>query len=175
MALIKKAFVVLKSDFVLLLRKIAGCKVEYHWISLISPKATICTRGKAARIQFGKKCAVRQNTELSAANGMITLADNVFINRNCMLVAHKEISIGKGTTIGPGTYIYDHDHDGKGGFVCAPVTVGENVWIGAGCIILKGVTIGDNAVIAAGAVVTKDVPASVVVGGVPASIISPKN
>ena len=37
--------------------------------------------------------------------------------------------------------------------------------------MLQGVTIGDNAVVAAGAVVTKDVPANVVVGGVPAKII----
>ena len=175
MALIKNIFTVLKSDLALLLRKIAGCKVEHHWISLVSPKATIYTRGRTAKIQLGKKCAIRQNTELSATNGTITLADNVFINRNCMLVAHEKISLGKGTTVGPGTYIYDHDHDGQGGYVTAPVSIGENVWIGAGCIVLKGVTIGNNAVIAAGAVVTKDVPAYTVVGGVPASILSPKN
>ena len=53
----------------------------------------------------------------------------------------------------------------------APIHIGNNVWIGASVVITKGVTIGDNAVIAAGAVVTKDVPANVVVGGVPAKII----
>lgn len=158
MAFIQNALVVVKSDIALLLRKMAGCKVRHHWISLVSPKATICTHGKTAKVQLGKKCGVRQNTELSATGGAILLADNVFINRNCMLVAHEKISLGKGTTVGPGTYIYDHDHDGKGGYATAPVTIGAGVWIGAGCIILKGVTIGDNAVIAAGSVVTKDVP-----------------
>jgi len=49
--------------------------------------------------------------------------------------------------------------------------VGNDVWIGAGCIILDGMTIGDGAIIAAGAVVTKDVPPYAIVGGVPAKII----
>ena len=42
---------------------------------------------------------------------------------------------------------------------------------GSNSTILQGVTIGDNAVVAAGAVVTKDVPADVIVGGVPAKIM----
>ena len=35
-------------------------------------------------------------------------------------------------------------------------------------MILPGVTIGENAIIAAGAVVNRDVPANMIVGGVPA-------
>lgn len=46
-----------------------------------------------------------------------------------------------------------------------PVTIGNDVWVGARAIILSGVTIGDGAVIGAGAVVTRDVaPYSVMVG-----------
>ena len=45
------------------------------------------------------------------------------------------------------------------------------MWIGANATILPGVTIGDHAIVAAGAVVTKDVPANVIVGGVPAKVI----
>lgn len=40
-----------------------------------------------------------------------------------------------------------------------PITIGNNVWIGAGAIILPGVTIGNNVVIGAGSVVTKNIPA----------------
>ena len=47
----------------------------------------------------------------------------------------------------------------------------RNVWVGSNSTILPGVTIGENAVIAAGAVVSKDVPANVIVGGVPAKVI----
>ncbi|MBQ7670173.1 MAG: sugar O-acetyltransferase [Clostridia bacterium] len=50
----------------------------------------------------------------------------------------------------------------------APITIGNDVWIGANCTILPGVNIGNNVVVAAGAVVTKDVPDNCVVGGVPA-------
>lgn len=46
--------------------------------------------------------------------------------------------------------------------------IGNDVWIGARCIIMDGVDIGDGAVIAAGAVVTKNVQPYSIVGGVPA-------
>jgi len=49
--------------------------------------------------------------------------------------------------------------------------VGNDVWIGVGCIVLDGLTIGDGAVLAAGAVVTRDVPPYAIVGGVPARVI----
>ena len=52
-----------------------------------------------------------------------------------------------------------------------PITVGNDVWFGAGVQVLPGVTIGDGAVIGAGAVVTKDVPPRTVVAGVPAKAV----
>lgn len=53
----------------------------------------------------------------------------------------------------------------------SPITVGNDVWIGARAIVLDGITIGDGAIIGAGAVVTKDIPPYAIVGGVPAKII----
>ena len=77
--------------------------------------------------------------------------------------------------IGPFVYVTDHDHGTKLGkpiaaqqLVAKPVSIGANVWIGAGAIILKGVSIGRDAVIGAGAVVTQDVPEGACVVGVPA-------
>ena len=55
--------------------------------------------------------------------------------------------------------------------LCAPIHIGNRVWIGAGAIITRGATIGDGAVNATGAVVTKDVEANTIVGGVPAKLI----
>lgn len=49
--------------------------------------------------------------------------------------------------------------------------IGNNVKICAGAIVIGDVTIGDNSIVGAGSVVTKDVPANVVVGGVPAKVI----
>ena len=52
-----------------------------------------------------------------------------------------------------------------------PVTIEDDVWIGANAVILPGVTIGNHCVVAAGAVVTKDVPPHSLVAGVPAKVI----
>lgn len=48
--------------------------------------------------------------------------------------------------------------------------IGNDVWIGADCIIKQGVTIGDGAVIGANSFVNKDVPPFAIVFGSPAKI-----
>ena len=48
------------------------------------------------------------------------------------------------------------------------IVIGNDVWIGYEAVIMAGVHIGNGAIIAARAVVTKDVPAYMIVGGVPA-------
>jgi acetyltransferase-like isoleucine patch superfamily enzyme len=55
-----------------------------------------------------------------------------------------------------------------------PIVIGNDVWLGAHCLVMDGVTIGDGAFIAAGAVVTKDVPPYTLAGGVPARVIRPR-
>jgi acetyltransferase-like isoleucine patch superfamily enzyme len=52
--------------------------------------------------------------------------------------------------------------------VDAPVTIGDDVWIGAGAIVLPGVDVGARAIIGAGAVVTRTVAPDTIVAGVPA-------
>lgn len=59
----------------------------------------------------------------------------------------------------------------KGLEYARPITVGDNVWFGAGVSVLPGVTIGDNCVIGAGSVVVKDIPSNSVAVGNPCKVI----
>jgi acetyltransferase-like isoleucine patch superfamily enzyme len=104
----------------------------------------------------------------------IQINDCVYLNRFSVLDATERIEIGAHTMIGPHCYITDHDH----GFApdelvkdqampSAPVTIGTDVWIGAGATVLKGVSIGAQAVVGAGAVVTEDIEPGAKVAGVP--------
>ena len=105
----------------------------------------------------------------------ITVGRNVFINACCCFQDQGGITIGDGALIGHGVVLATINHgfspDERGDNYPAPIIIGKNVWIGSHATILPGVTVGDGAIVAAGAVVTGDVPANVIVGGVPAKII----
>ena len=59
------------------------------------------------------------------------------------------------------------------GITAQGIVIEDDVWLGSAAVITDGVHIGHGAVVAAGAVVTRDVPAQVVVGGVPARVLRP--
>jgi len=105
----------------------------------------------------------------------ICVGKNVFINSGCRFQDQGGIAIGDGVLIGHNVVLATLNHDidprKRSTMYPAPIVIGKNVWIGANATVVPGVTIGDGAVIAAGAIVTKDVPANVIVGGVPAKII----
>ncbi len=158
-------------DFI---KKYAGSYIRIRFIALknsikcarrviLSKNATLKTEGEGS-IVVANNVTFKENAEILACGGKIELKGSNYINRNTMIVCKKSIEIGKGTTIGPNTVIYDHDHDIKSGkgFVSSPVKIGENVWIGAGVTILRGAVIGDGSVIAAGSVVKSEVPSGVI-------------
>jgi acetyltransferase-like isoleucine patch superfamily enzyme len=105
----------------------------------------------------------------------IFVGKNVFINSGCRFQDQGGITIGDGVLIGHNVVLATLNHDidprKRSTMYPAPIVIGENVWIGANVTVVPGVTIGEGAIIAAGAVVTKDVPANVIVGGVPAIMI----
>ena len=52
-----------------------------------------------------------------------------------------------------------------------PITIEDDVWLGAGATVVGGVTIGRGSIVAAGSVVTRDVEPFSVVAGVPATLV----
>ena len=105
----------------------------------------------------------------------LALGKGSFINSDCKIRCHKEITIGEGCAISHDFTVMDSDaHELDGNRNTNPVHIGNHVWIGTRVTILNGVNVGDGAVIAAGSLVTKDVPAGSLVGGVPAKVIKEK-
>ena len=117
------------------------------------------------------------HVEARGRDARITIGASTHINNNVAIIATKStIVIGTRCLIGPNVTIFDSNfHSVDSGkrlasapVGAAPVTIGDNVFIGAGAIILKGVEIGDNVVIAAGSVVSSSVPSDLIVAGNPA-------
>jgi maltose O-acetyltransferase len=116
----------------------------------------------------------------------IFLGNNCEINMNCVFLDCNRITIGNNVLIAPGVHIYTVFHpiraserfnksiNGSFPFAVgktAPVTIGNNVWIGGGSIILPNVTIGDNVTIGAGSIVTKSVRSNALAYGNPCKIV----
>lgn len=107
----------------------------------------------------------------------ISIGDFFYSNHNLIITDGAEVSFGNHVFIAPNCCFTTAEHaidpeQRKAGMeIAKPITVGNNVWIGAGSTILAGVTIGDNAVIGAGSVVTKSIPGNVIAVGVPCRVI----
>ena len=113
----------------------------------------------------------------------IRIGSDVYIAAGARFSARRGIRIGSKVMFGPNVIIRGGNHNttvlGRYMFDVhekrieddQPVTIEDDVWVGAGAIILMGVTIGRGAIIGAGAVVNHDVAPYSVVAGVPARVI----
>lgn len=105
----------------------------------------------------------------------IQIGKGVFINHACSFLDMGGITIEDDVLIGPKVNLITENHPleptDRRALICKPIVIKRNAWIGAAATILPGVTIGENSIVAAGAVVSKDVPANIVVGGIPAKHI----
>ena len=92
-----------------------------------------------------------------------------------LLIDKNDLIIGNKVAIGPFCSFFCHSNQIEGAsndfisnYTDAPITLGNNVFIGAHCVILAGTVIKDNVVIAANSVVSGIIESNSLYGGSPA-------
>jgi acetyltransferase-like isoleucine patch superfamily enzyme len=136
------------------------------------------------RISTGQRCVIESDVTLKLVNddSSLVLGDFCYVARFAQFDILGKCEIGHHVLIATGCMIIDHNHGTDCGLridqqmcVAKPVTIGNDVWLGAYSTILPGVSLGDGAVVGAHACVTKDVPPLAIVVGVPARTIGFRN
>ncbi len=114
-------------------------------------------------------------------HSIIRIGNNTRIHGSC-IHAHERIEIGDNCLIAANCQIIDSNGHGtnlsdriNSQGITRPVIIGDNVWIGTGCIILPGTKIGDGVVVSAGSVIKGEIPEHTVYGGNPAKFIKQIN
>lgn len=154
------------------------CKEACHDYNLLRP-SQMAERDALLRRLLGK--AGRQLTIeqpfLCDYGYNIEIGDNFFANFNCVILDEAKVAFGDNVFVAPncGFYTASHPLDAatrnRGLEYARPITVGNDVWIGANVTVLPGVSIGDGCVIGAGSVVTKDIPARSLAVGNPCRVV----
>jgi maltose O-acetyltransferase len=107
----------------------------------------------------------------------IEVGRNFFANHNTVILDAAKVTFGDNVFVAPncGFYTAGHPIDANqrnaGLEYAKPITIGNDVWIGAGVHVMPGVTIGSNVVIGGGSVVVKDIPSDSVAVGNPCRVI----
>jgi maltose O-acetyltransferase len=109
----------------------------------------------------------------------IALGERAFLNFGCVVLDCARVEIGALAQLAPyvqlcaATHPIDAAQREAGLEYALPISIGRNVWIGAGAIVGPGVTVGENSIVGAGSVVLRDVPANVVAVGNPCRVLRP--
>jgi len=123
-------------------------------------------------LDIGKNVRFRHFCSIVAKNnGEITIGDNCFFNSYVSINCLGSIRIGNNSIFGEGVRIYDHNHKyGYNGehrdyaeYKISSVEIGDNCWIASNVVILAGVKIGNNVVIGAGCLIYQDIPSGKIV------------
>lgn len=153
-----------------------GPRVRHGWGIQIG-KRNIIQAHKGASISLGRAFSTCRDVEIIAYDDAeIVFADNTYVGHGSTVAARVSICVGENTMIADLVSIRDHNHGftrdrGVTGFICQPIIIGKNCWIGSKATIVAGVTLGDSVVVGANSVVTKSFGSNVVLGGCPARVL----
>lgn len=109
----------------------------------------------------------------------IEIGEHFFSNHNLVILDCAKVTFGDHVFVAPhcGFHTAGHPVDferrNQGLEYAYPITVGDNVWIGAGVQVMPGVNIGSNVVIGGGSIVTRNIPDNVVAVGNPCRVLRP--
>ncbi len=109
---------------------------------------------RSAGVTIGSRCRILSDVATTEP-WLVSIGDRVTISSNVRIVTHD----GSG-------WLVDDERGRR--FRYAPVSIGSDVFVGAGSIIMPGVRIGDRCVVGAGSVVTRSIPDGTVAAGNPA-------
>ena len=145
-----------------------GCHVEIKAID-------------GGEITIGSNVHFADNATVVCRYGSLTIGNNSYVGKGSVIVARERITVGRGALIAEYVTIRDQHHGMERAelafyeqpFTTSPISIGENVWLGAKSTVLKGVAIGSDVVVGANSVVTKDVADKSTVVGVPARLTGP--
>jgi acetyltransferase-like isoleucine patch superfamily enzyme len=135
---------------------------------------------RSGRLSIGPHTFFEPHVWLTSEAGRITIGEGVFLNLGVMVAAMDQVTIGDHTMVANGCLITDANHrfddpdkpvPWQGFTSKGPVTIGDNVWLGANVVVTSGVTIGRRCVIGANSVVTSDIPSFSIAAGAPAKVI----
>ena len=111
---------------------------------------------KLSGVKIGSHAHIGQNVTFDTlAPDLFDIGDEVVITMNCVLLTHG----------------FKVEKDGDRKWYVGKLTIGNNVFLGAGTVIAKPLTIGSNVTVAAGSVIVNDIPSNCLVAGVPAKVI----
>ena len=129
------------------------------------------------RFSLGRNSVIESFCCINNAVGDVIIGDHTRVGLHNTIIG--PVTFGNHVNLAQGITVTALNHNfsevdkriDEQGVSTTPVTIGDDVWIGANAVVLPGVTIGSHSVVAAGAVVTKDVSDHSLVAGVPAKII----
>lgn len=124
----------------------------------------------------------KKRTEVLIKKNMFRkIGKNFFFQPRIIPDEPKLISFGDNVCIASGVTFVTHDvidkvlnkmnYNINFNYNCAPIEIGNNVFIGCNVTVLPNIKIGNNVIVAAGSVITKDVPDNSIIGGNPSKII----